>query len=252
VHRTRNLLIDIAVVVILVTHAAAFVVIRQHRTRNDGEARAIAEWMHDNGEDRVAWPEDLRGTVPALLSAGVTPVLVDDAQVASQQLAVNDTGVVVTRHGNRLADVTGETFEAGDLTAHLVDLDAAAATPLEVGDFVGQNVARPYRYAPIRNSLRLTPDEPFTTELTLDPGSYRLAVEAFSPQRGRDLVVTVATKPRQRENIRLRPVVQAPIVVPFTVGPNDAQPVLVRLAVAGDGAAQAFVHQWTVQRTSGA
>ncbi|HEX5096825.1 MAG TPA: hypothetical protein VFX21_12450 [Acidimicrobiia bacterium] len=251
-HRTRNLLIDIAVVVILVSHAVAFVVIRQHRTRYDGEARAIASWMHDQGEDRVAWPAELRGSVPALLSANVTPVLVDDARVAPQQLAVNDTGVVVTRDGDRLGDVTGESFDAGDLTAHVVKLDAAAATPLASGDIVGQNIARPYRFAPIRNSLRLTEDEPFRMELTLDPGRYQLAVEAFAPQRQRDLVTTIATKPVQRTTTRLRQVVQAPIVVPFTVGPDDAQPVKVRLAVAGDGKPQAFVHQWTVRRTDGA
>ena len=251
-HRTRNLLIDIAIVVILVGHAAAFVVIRQHRTRYDGEARAIASWMHDNGEDRVAWPAELRGTVPALLAAGVTPVLVDEARVAPQQLAVNDTGVVVTRDGDQLGEVTGESFDAGDLTAHTVDLDAAAATPLAVGDIVGQNIARPYRFAPIRNSLRLIEGEPFTTALTLEPGRYQLAVEAFSPQRRRDLVVTITTKPRQRTKIRLGRVAEAPIVVPFTVGPDDAQRVKVRFAVAGDGKPQAFVHQWTVRRTSGA
>ena len=42
------------------------------------------------------------------------------------------------------------------------------------------------------------------------------------------------------------------LVVIFTVGPDDAQPVTLRLAVAGDDDPQAFVHQWTVRRTAGA
>jgi hypothetical protein len=251
VHRTRNLLIEIAVVVILVAHAVAFVVIRQQRTRYDGEARAIASWMHDNGEDRVAWPDDLRGTVPALLSADVTPVLVDEENVAPQQFAVNDTGVVVTRGDvEQVADVVGESFDAGDLTAHLVNLDEAAAIPLAVGDSVGQNIARPYRYAPIRNSLRVTSDDAFAMPLTLAPGSYTLAVEAFATDRGTELVLAVGTDPAQRERVRLARVVRRPIEMTFTVDDDDGQPVTVRFATQGNPERRhAFVHQWQVERT---
>ena len=82
---------------------------------------------------------------------------------------------------------------------------------------------------------------------TIEPDAPRTALRSSY-----DLVTTVTTTPRQRTRTRLKSVVQAPIVVPFTIGPGETKPVTIRLAVADDGKPQAFVHQWTVRRTDGA
>jgi hypothetical protein len=243
------ILIEIAIVVVLVSHLAAFIILRNNQVRYDGEARAIAAWMHDHGRERLAWPEELRAAVPTLLDSGVTPVLVD-SEVAPQQLAVNDTDVAVTHGTSDLADISRGEFEAGSLTARVVDLEAAATMPLRPGEFVGQDIARPYRYAPLRDSRPITSDDPFRTTLTLSPGRYVFAVEAFAPERGVQLLRSVAANGQTlaASTGALALYVLGPAELAFAVRGTDTQAVMLRVAIAGGGDSTAFMHGWSVTR----
>jgi hypothetical protein len=250
--RRTGIVLDIAIVVVLVSHLVAFVVLRNTQIRHDGEARGIAAWMHDQGHERLAWPEQLRAAVPALLDNGVTPVLVDP-DVAPQQLAVNQTRVAVTQGDSDLAGITRGQFRTGSLTARMVDLEAAAATPLRPGQYVSQNIARPYIFSPVRDSRLITPDEPFTMTLTLAPGRYVLSVEVFDPELAASLRVS-ATANRQTlaaATMMLDPVVKEPAELPFAVSGRAALAVNVRVAVANapNSTTTAFMHEWSVTRT---
>jgi hypothetical protein len=248
--RVRNTLIDVGIVTVLVAHVAVFLVLRHDQTRHDGQARAIAAWMRDHDETRVAWPKTYRSAVPALLAAGVTPVLVDDAHVAPQQLALNQTGVAVTRGRSRLDPVTTDTRRFGSLTARLVNEKAAALIPLDGGDEIGQEIARPYIFAPIRNSLSVDSTHSFTTTVTLAPGKYALRVDAFSTTKHTRLVVEAGTVPAERVAIAMRPADPGPQTLGFRVKERGRR-VRVQFRLSAEDAnahKQVYVHGWALER----
>ena len=182
-HRTRNLLIDVAIVVVLCAHLGAFVMIRSAQTRYDGEAKDIARWAQSHGVDRLAWPADLRSSVPTLLDAGVTPVLVNQSETNAQQLVVNDTPVLVTRgdpHG--FEEVTTDASSAGSLVATLIDLPAASSQALDVGQSVAVDYSLPYVYEPIGDSYPLKVGDPLRIPVTLAPGDHVFTTEAIDPE----------------------------------------------------------------------
>jgi hypothetical protein len=255
-------LIDVAVVAVVAAHVAAFAVLRHEQVRYDGQAKEIAAWMHERGQTRVAWPEELRQAVPTLLDAGVTPVLVGSRD-PPQQLAVNETGVVVTTSPNRWRAVTRGRFVAGDLVARLVDLDAAARTPLTGRQVLSQAVSRPYRYAPIRESQELTATRQFTVTVTLSPGKYMLGVEAFDPTRTFSLELTASMPDAllARQVRRLPPVaedpanpvfVQEPTTLRFEVEGITARRIEIGLTPVGEPGtrAMALMHGWRLARVA--
>ncbi len=128
--------------------------------------------------------------MPALLAAGVTPVLVDP-DVAAQQLAVNRTPVIATTEGDRPPLAPTATFDAGAFTASMIDLDVAKTVPLEVGEHVGVEYARPYRYAPIGPSLPIQPGGPVRVDLRLASGSYDVRAEMLSTTEDASFVVGI-------------------------------------------------------------
>lgn len=251
--RRRALLaLDVAIVAVLVAHVTAFALARADQHRHDGDAEAIAAWAQARGVERIAWPAELRAAVPALLDAGATPVLVDTDPLVPQQLALNRAPVVVARHAAAApATIERARFTRGPFTVQHVDLDAARAVPLRTGQSVGEEISRPYRYAPLRDSRRIPPEEPMTLRFSLAPGRYRFAVEAFDPERRARVVLTVGSGSGRlaREDVRLEEVVRRPHEVEFEVGTEGVQPVVVRASARGDGAdASALVHAWRLER----
>jgi hypothetical protein len=246
------LLIEVAVVVVLVGHAAAFVVLWRHQARYDGEARAIAGWMHERHEERLAWPRDLRTAVPALLDAGVTPVLTDDPP-APQQLAVNATPVVVTRHAGAVDDLAIDEFREGPFVARLVDLERAALVPLRTGEVVGEQIARPYVFAPVHDSRLLANGKAMRTMLLLAPGSYVLQVEAFVARSNGMLQVpvTVGFRLLARKQFALASTVERPLELAFRVPAGRAQTVTISfIAQQTNERTPAFLDRWQLERTA--
>jgi hypothetical protein len=250
--RRLGFLIDVAVVVVLVAHAAAFVALRRHQSRDDGDARAIAAWMLERHEDRLAWPRKLRSAVPALLDAGVTPVLTDDP-VAPQQLVVNDAPIVVTRAASAARDLTLEEFRTGPLIARRVDLERAARVPLRTGETVGEQIARPYVFSPLRDSRRLRDGEPMRRSLLLAPGTYAVHVEAFRPHRGGSLrlLVTEGFLPLTKKQFPFAAIVEHPFVAEFRVPAGGSQTVNVTFTAQDVAGRPAYLNRWQLVRTAG-
>ncbi len=123
----------------------ALVIVRQGAY--DGAATDIAAWCRERDVERVAWPSELREAVPALLDAGVVPVLVNGSEPA-QQYAISRTGVVVMEAGAPAPALEVASHRVGDLIAYEVAIDEAGSVPLAVGDTVSEKISRPYRYAP--------------------------------------------------------------------------------------------------------
>jgi len=249
--RGRTVLLDVAIAVTIGVFGVAFLEARSDQTRDHAQAREIARWAREHAASRVAWPESRREAVPALLDAGVTPVLVDDTAVVPAELALNRTPVVVTRTATGPPAVAArETYRTDDFVAHVVDLAAAAATPLAVGESAGEEYARPYVYAPLRDSRRIVRDEPFAADVRLVPGSYRVEVAAFDPDGRTRLRIavrsgdTLAADHRER----LRSVVYEPVTAAFEIAGTAARPVTIRVWALGPEGASALVHAWSVTR----
>ena len=251
--RVRDALLDVAIVAVIVVHVGAFFVLRERQHRFDDEVREIAAWMESDGLERLAWPAGHREAVPSLLGDGLTPVLVDP-DVAPQDLAVNDTSVLVTSGAppDRLAGVLTDELDVGSLTAHRVDLERAASIPLEPGESVGEQISRPYVYAPLRDSLIIGPGESFSRTLQLAPGRYVLSAELFDPTEtsAARLAVTTPLGAIARETMRLRPVVHEPTTLGFVVEGARSRPVTVAVVRQGPAGEPdtVLMHAWQVQR----
>ena len=251
--RIRYALLDIAIVAVIVVHVAAFLILRERQQRFDNDAREVAAWMAELDLERVAWPAAHREAVPALLDAGVIPVLVDP-DVAPQDLAVNDTGVLVVNGPppDRLTATLSDERDLGSLTAYRVDLGRAASAPLAPGEAVGEEIARPYVYAPLRDSEVIRTGEPFRTALRLAPGRYVFSAELFDPMRRSSARLSARIRGRSlaAETMRLGPVVDEPTTLEFVVGGDRPRPVAVTVARRGPDGAQgtALMHAWHVER----
>ena len=250
--RIRYALLDVAIVAVIVVHVAAFFVLRERQQRFDAEAREVATWMAELDLERVAWPAAHREAVPALLDAGVTPVLVDP-DVAPQDLAVNDTGAIVVSGppSGRLTATLSDERDLGSLTAYRVDLERAASTPLAPGETVGEEIARPYVYAPLRDSEVIPTGEPFRTTLRLAPGRYTFSAELFDPTHRSSARLSARIRARvlTGETVRLRLVVYEPTTLEFVVPGDRPQPLTLVVARRGDGGrGTALMHAWQVER----
>jgi hypothetical protein len=258
-HRVRDLLIEIGVVVVLGVHLVAFAAIRNDQQRYADEARDIADWALAHDVARIAWPADLRAAVPALLDAGVTPVLVEPSEVNAQQLVLNDTPVLVGRDlPADLDEVTADRHEAGALDAALVDLDAAAPQPLDDGEAVEIEYSRPYIYAPIRDSQPLVVGEQLEFPLTLAPGSYVLRTEAYDPETSLDMILSAIRGDGTPMFVahELKERVFEPQELRFDVPGTEPQEVELRIEVwpradaepGDEETAGAILHGWTMER----
>jgi hypothetical protein len=247
--RLRDILVDLAVVAVIVVFGAAFFVARRDHARYDGDARAIAKWALDQGVNRIALPQDLRASVPVLLHNNVVPVLVDQGQLAAQQLAVNDTPVVVTRGEPPLNVTTQRRYTSGPFVARLINLGEAANVPLDAGQHVGEEISRPYRYAPLRNSRVIAQSKPFAVPVRLGPGRYVFTSEVFDPQERASvrLVVSEGTRVLGEATRRASRIVQAPTELPFSVfGSQPIEVVLGTEAVSADSSV--LLHAWRLTR----
>lgn len=243
----------VAVAAILAVLVVSIVVVVRQRAYDD-EAADVAAWAQDRGVERVAWSADKREAVPALLDAGVVPVLVESSAPV-QQYAIAQTGVVVADGGEQAPALVQDSHRFGDLTAYVIDLDAAASVPLAVGDTVSEEISRPYRYAPLHPSAVVLPGESFRRDLYLEPGRYEVTVEAFvgvDDEKGHtSLVVLFALLGGDVVGGGgiINNVVEEPLVVDIELpeGPSSA----VRLAIGpvdGEGAPSALIHAWSVTR----
>jgi hypothetical protein len=259
-HRVRNLVIDIAIVAVIGVHLIAFLAIRGSQARYTDEAADIATWAQSQGVSRIAWPDDLRAAVPTLLDAGVTPVLFDPPELNAQQLVINDTAVVVTRgEPDGLDGLTTAQHPSGSLEANLVDLDAAALRPLDVGQAVEVEYSRPYLYAPILDSHRLVVGEPLEIPVTLARGEYVFTTEVFDPDVLLALGLTAAADggPPLAQVYELAPVVYEPQELRFAVTGSGPQPFVLKMEVfftdgvgtSDENAADAILHRWSLDRT---
>ena len=104
--RFRDVLIDLAVAAVIVAFGAAFFVARRNHTalRRQREGDCNVGPRPRSGSDRVAAGPDRER--PELLHNSVVPVLVDEGRLAPQQLAMNDTPVVVTQGSQPPLNVT--------------------------------------------------------------------------------------------------------------------------------------------------
>jgi hypothetical protein len=221
--------------------------LRAEQHRYDDEARAVASWASALGADRVAWPEELRQAVPALLDADVQPVLVDSG-VPTQSFAINRTSVVVTRGSTtRAVSVVERDRQAfGTLTAHLVDLEAAAREPLPVGAVATVEIARPFVYAPLRASLPVGA-RPFTATVTLQPGRYRFEADVFSPAGGQGRLRAESGRTVLRERtVTLGPLVEAPTALEFELAPSHGTSVRLTVTASPGPDSNAFMHAWRI------
>jgi hypothetical protein len=245
-------LLDAGIILVLVGGLVAAGLAWHREHSHDGDARAVAAWMHDHHEQRVAWPTSLRSSVPALLAAGVTPVLVDD-NTPVQDYAVNDTPVVVSSSPKTVVGSTTRTFKEGSLTVHLLDAKTAAATTLAAGQSVGQEFSRPYRFSPFLPSRQVSSEHPLVVHLSLRPGLYQLTVDAFDPTVRNDLVLTVGPpEPIVRSKTKLAVIVMNPAVLDFNVGATHsgttAVPVTLTISATGPTSpATALVNGWQLE-----
>jgi hypothetical protein len=249
--RLRNLFIEIVVVIVIVAFGAAFFVARHDQHRYDGNAKAIASWARARGVTRVAWPQDLREAVPALLHAHVTPVLVDDRHLAPQEIAVNATPVVVTRRDTPVNLASREQLSSGPFVARRVDVDAAAQVPLEAGDEIGEDIARPYVYAPLRDSRVIAAGAPYTLHVRLDAGSYVFASEVFDPQKRAAvrLSATVDGRVLAQFGRRATGTVEGPTKLAFSIAGGGSVDVALVTATIGPPGSATFLDAWDLTRT---
>lgn len=248
--RLRDIIVDLAIVVVIVLFGAVFFVARRDHTRYDGNARAIAMWARDQGVSRIAWPEDLRASVPVLLHNKVAVVLVDEGRLAPQQLAVNQTPVVVTRGEPPLKVTTRARYTSGPFVVRLIDLGDAAKVPLEPGQQVGEEISRPYRYAPLRDSRVVAYGKPFAVAVRLGPGRYVFTSEAFDPKTRASvrLVAAHATRALAETTSRASRIVQTPNELAFSVSQRQPVDVVLRTEALGPADASLLVHAWHLTR----
>jgi hypothetical protein len=253
-HRAlRRHLVDVAVVLVLAGHVVAFGVVRAGLHRHDGVAATFATAVSTVGGSRVGWPVDRREAVPALLEAGLTPVLLDPERSPPQHLAVNEVAFAAVPAGDTsLDDVTTDRWPLGSLDVRRIDLARAAATPILQGEEVGEELSRPYRYAPVRDSAEVTVDAPFVRSLELAPGRYRLSVDGFDPERGAQaLVVRAGAEVLARSGGPLAPVAGAPLGGDFEVSGGAVRTVRIEVRPVPAGSdGRVLVHGWRVERRS--
>lgn len=251
------LAVDVVVLLVLLGGGAALVLSWVAQHADDDDAAAAASLAHEHG-GRLVWPAERREAVPALLDAGTEPVLAD-GPVAPQQLALWGAPVVIGPPEQPPPSFSLDTRPVGELVGHVVDLARAGQVPLTPGEAVGEQFARPFGYAPLRESVELEADVPLRRSLALEPGAYTVSVEAFAPaaHRARPAAVLVALQPQGGEAVTaggpVDPVVEAPfdaeLVLPGE-GPQRVDLVVIPLDLAGQEPVPVKVHGWSLTRTS--
>lgn len=245
---------DVLVVITIVSVVAIAALVIVGQRAYDDEATDIAAWARERDVERVAWPSELRQAVPALLDAGVVPVLVDGSE-PPQQFAVAQTGVVVTRVGAAMPALATASHRVGDLVAYEVAIDEAGSVPLGVGDTVSEKISRPYRYAPLYPSAVIPPGESFDRDLILEPGRYEVTVEAFVGVKASELSANliVGLEPAAGElAVAAGPigaVVEEPLVLELIVTEGSSSAVRLRMGTMGAAdSPDVLVHGWSVTR----
>lgn len=254
---SRRVLVAVADLVVVATIVSvlvftALVIVRQGAY--DGAATDIAAWSRERDVERVAWPTELREAVPALLDAGVVPVLVDGSE-PEQQYAISRTGVVVTKAGAQAPALEVASHRVGDLIAYEVAIDEAGSVPLAVGDTVSEKISRPYRYAPLYPSAVIPPGESFDRDLFLEPGRYEVTVEAFVGVEASDSSanLVVAFEPTDGEPVvdagAIGAIVEEPLVIELVLPEGTSSAVRLRMGTMGaPDSPDALVHAWSVTR----
>jgi hypothetical protein len=248
--RSWLLVLDIAICAVLVLSAISVVAVRAQLHASDGDAVAIADWARGRGLTRVAWPDDRREAVPALLAAGVTPVLVPAVSPPAQLLALNATPVLVTTDQDDLASLSRDELRSGPYIARVIDLGKAGAVPIADGESIGEQISRPYVFSPLRDSRRVLPGQPWSAPVTLAAGHYLLRVAVFDPQYKGFAALSAAIGDRPLGATtpkRLETGVIEPIRVEFDVT-DEAAVVQLELVVTGPPGAVGAVHEWDLHR----
>lgn len=252
--RPALLALDIALCAVILVVGAGVVTTRARLHSYDAAAKEIASWAAAQGIARIAWPADRREAVPALLASGVTPVLVDSATPPAQDLAINSTPVLVSTDRGHLAVLTRAELQVGDLHAAVIDLAAAAKVPLAKGEALGEQISRPYLYAPLRDSLQVRASKPMVVPVTLAAGHYVLTMAVFDPgsKASATLAATRRGAPLAATTMRLPSVVTTPMRIELDVADPVPAAVDLRLVVTGPGSGgNGYIHEWELRREDG-
>jgi len=251
--RGALLALDVGICAVLLVFAVSFVAIRSNLHQYNSDAEAIAQWATSLGKTRIAWPADKREAVPKLLASDVTPVLVASPHPPAQQLFVNNTPILVTTDPDYLSSLSTDQFQSGPFTARVIDLIKAHSVPIANGEAIGEQVSRPYLYAPLRNSRPIAAGKPWATKVILEAGHYSFTVAIFDPRaRGiGTLTVGIGDKQLATKASRLQSAMFTPMSVEFDVPDKKPVAVDIKIAVTGPatgGAVNGFVHEWEVRR----
>jgi hypothetical protein len=190
--------LDLAIAAVLLGFAlaAALTVLEQHRF----DAASVAEALARAEATRVALPWTMRPTLDIFLERGITPILYDRDTLSPQSFALQHVDHVVAVDEvvlEMLESVTRATERHEAVALARIDRQAARSIPLLPGRSISWEYARPYRYAPLSNSLMLGRDERQQYDFMLETGSYEFRVEAFSNIPGvLDISVKVGDEPR--------------------------------------------------------
>lgn len=285
--RLRYGLLDGTIVLVLLVGGIAFAQAWLDKAAHDDEASRVVEWMTEIGVDGVAWPAEYRSAIDVLLGDGRIVVLVDQKDLAPQQVALNGAGVVVTDDAAHpdvaaaLDELTEERIAVGDLTARSIRRAEAWDVPIEPRQRLGQEFARPYVYAPIQNSAKIAPESPLEVPVTLAPGSYVFEAEAFDPGRvERRIVARLVQAPADvhaadaldlvelpeivegaptsdrvvfRQRFQLGPVVEEPQREEFLLDQDAPRAYVLQIAQASEEEANLPVrlHAWRLRRING-
>lgn len=252
--------IELAFVAAIVVNLVAFGLVNRAQHQGDSLASATVVLAKKEGINRVLWPAELRGSVPLLIQGGLVPVLTDQVPIPAQQAAVNLTPLVVTRDGSGLDEVTTAVERSGDHELRTIDVEAAEQTPIDAGQRLSREYARPYVFAPLRTSLRVTNKEPLELDFTLLPGSYRFSIDIMDNNVSSTLDLTVSgatlveAPPKEFRNI-----VMAPTIAGIEVEGDGASPVQITVAFelkkpkgkAKPKTPDIRVHRWSLERVAG-
>ncbi len=177
-----GLVLDLAIGSVIASSAvvALAAVCVQHRF--DHDSAAIADLLRRDGAPRVALPFAMRTAVRVYRDRGIEPLLYDPTTIAVQAFARHDVDhVVLPKEGfEALASFASATARVGSTTLVTVDTDAVRSAPLAAGQSISWEYSRPYRYAPISDSLLLGKSHWVEYAFELATGRYQFDIEAFS------------------------------------------------------------------------
>jgi len=217
-----GLAIEAAFILVVVVHVAAAALVYRSQHRGDQLAEDTIAVAQRFQIDRVMWPAVLRGSVPKLLAAGITPVLNESPRVPAQELAVNNTPLLVTERGGHLDGLTTHNERSGTYNLRLIDIQSAGARPLQAGESIVKEIARPYIFSPLDESPKIRRTDPLRLPFTLSGGSYRFSIDIMDTNQLTSL--TIGVKGGAVESLSARKlgvIVFQPTVASIRVDAND-------------------------------